>query len=135
MTTTHQPRAGYTVQVQRCGGAAMKLKLDADTSQRRDDVIRVVIAEFGLFVCEFALVKWIFAQPGNQRDFLDYGYVLILPIPFLLGLRLRQTVNTLKSTEDVSVKASAQIKSDVSVLMMMNYVLLLGLWIVHSLVR
>ena len=113
----------------------MNLKLDAATSQRRDEVIHIVMAGFAVFVCEVALAKWIFVRPANQRDLIDYGYLLILPCPFLLGLRLRQRVNTLHSTEDVSVKASAQIKSDVSFLMMTTYNLLLGLWIVHSLVK
>ncbi len=113
----------------------MKLKLDAATSQRRDDVIRIVSAAFALFVCEFILVKWILAQPGNQRDLVDYAYVLILPIPFLLGLRLRRRVKNLQSTEDVSARASAEINSDVSVLMWLTYSLCLGLWIVHSLVK
>ena len=113
----------------------MNLKLDAATSQRRDDVIRVVMAAFALFVCEFALVKWIFARPDNQRDLLDYGYVLVLPVPFLLGLHLRRRVKNLQSTEDVSARASAEINSDVSGLMLTTYVLLLGLWIVHSLIK
>jgi len=113
----------------------MKLKLDAATSQRRDDVIQIVMAAFALFVCEFALVKWLFVRPGNQRDLLDCGYVLILPVPFLLGLRLRRRVKNLQSTEDVSARASAEINSDVSFLMVATYSLCLGLWIVHSLVR
>lgn len=113
----------------------MGLKLDPATSQRRDDVIRVVVAAFALLVCEFALVKWILAKPGNQRDLVDYAFLLILPVPFLLGLRLRRRVDTLHSTEDVSVSASTQIKADVSVLMSTSYGLLLGLWIVHSLVK
>lgn len=113
----------------------MKLKLDAATSQRRDDLISVMIAAFALFICEFCLVKWIFAQPGNHRDLVDYGYLAILPGPFLQGLWLRRRVKTLKSTEEVSARASAQINSDVSGLMMATYILLLGLWIVHSLVK
>jgi len=116
-------------------GAAMKLKLDAATSQRRDDVIHIVIAAFALIVCEFALVKWIFVRPGNQRDLIDCGYVLILPVPFLLGLHLRRRVKNLRSTEDLSVRASAEINSDVSSLMATTYILLLGLWVVHSLVK
>jgi hypothetical protein len=87
----------------------MKLKLDAATSQRRDDVISIVMAAFAMFVCELGLVKWILAQPGNQRDLVDYGYLVILPVPFLLGLRLKRRVNTLQSTEEESFRASAQI--------------------------
>jgi hypothetical protein len=113
----------------------MKLKLDAATSQRRDEVIHIVMAAFALFVCEFALVKWIFARPGNQRDLVDYAYVLMLPGPFLLGLRIRRRVKNLRSTEDMSARASAEINSDVSFLMVSTYSLLLGLWIVHSLVK
>ena len=113
----------------------MNLKLDAATSKRRDDVIRIVMAAFALFVCEFILVKWIFAQPGNQRDLVDYGYVLILPGPFLLGLRLRRRVKELQSTGDVSARASAEINSDVTVVMSLTYVLCIGLWMVHSLVK
>jgi hypothetical protein len=113
----------------------MRLKFDPATSQRRNDVTHIVMAAFALFVCEFALAKWIFAQPGNQRDIVDYGYLVILPGPFLLGLRLRRRVNALQSTEDMSVRASAQINSDVSFLMASTYSLLLGLWIVHSLLK
>jgi len=113
----------------------MKLKLDAATSQRRDDVIHIVMAAFALFVCEFAPVKWIFARPGNQRDLVDYGYVLILPVPFLLGLRLRRRVKNLQSTEDVSARASVEINSGLSFMMVATYILCLGLWIVHSLVK
>ncbi|UWZ83858.1 hypothetical protein [Occallatibacter riparius] len=113
----------------------MKLKLDAATSQRRDDVIGIGIAAFAVFVCEFALVKWILALPGNQRDLVVYTYPVILPGPFLLGLRLRRRIKTLQSTEDVTVRASAQINSDVSFLMSTTYGLLLGLWILQSLFK
>jgi hypothetical protein len=113
----------------------MKLKLDAATSRRRDGVIHIVMAAFALFVCEFALVKWVFARPGNQRDLVDYGYLLFVPAPFLLGLRLRRRVKNLQSSEDVTARASAEINSDVSFTMVTTYSLLLGLWILHSLFK
>ena len=113
----------------------MNLKLDAATSQRRGEVISIVMAACGLFLCELSLLRWILIQPSNQRDLLDFGYVVVLPVPFLLGLSLRRRVSSLQSTEEVSARASAQISSDVSGLMATTYILFLGLWIVHSLVK